>query len=74
MRWLLGVFAILVFLGGLFVLVTTQNIWHQIFAAVILCWSGVLFVGAAILTALGSIEKQLIRLSDWQRTLGSGKM
>jgi len=59
MRWILGLFGALVFVGGFIEIIAATTVLQQIFAAVILCWSGVLFVGSAILEGLRSNEKIL---------------
>jgi len=63
MRWILGLFGILVFAGGLVQLLMATTILQQIFAAIILCWSGTLFVGSAIVEGLRSNEKVLNKIA-----------
>jgi len=59
MRWILGLFGALVFVGGFIEFIGATTILQQIFAVILFCWSGVLFVGAAILEGLRSNEKVL---------------
>jgi hypothetical protein len=72
MQWILGTLAILVFFGGLMSLVTAETVMAEIFAAVILCWSGVLFVGAAIIEQLKTIKNEVSKIKQ-DRPLGSGR-
>jgi len=57
MRWFLGILAVLIFLCGIMEFLTASNVLQQICASIILCWSAILFVGAAIVDAVVELKK-----------------
>ena len=59
MKWLLGIFGILIFMLGIQIFSISKSAIHEILAAVIFCWSAILFSSAIIVDALDKIVKKL---------------
>jgi len=60
MKYLIGIFSVLVFIAAIGLLILSKSAIHEIEAFVLFCYSGILFVAAQMM----DISEQLIKKID----------